>query len=294
MPTIIHIGYPKTATTWFQKSIFPHIANFKYIPKKEIQKYIVSTTESQFEKFLPDFKNKLSYHNIILSDEDYVTNKPEHISPTEKAKRLQQLFPDAQIILFIRNQPDIISSAYSQYIKAGGTLNANQYIETLMYSKKLSHWQYDTIIKIYQNLFGKKSVHIYLYESIFHPNFLNIFTQHFNFQLKKDFVSTKQLNKQLCPTILTMTRFLNRFTKRQLYSKFPPKSYYFHIPFLFTVSRIKMNILNVIFCSSKRPNTYKILGKQNIKIIQDYFKASNNILMNDLIIKEIANYHYPF
>ena len=293
MSPIIHIGYPKTATTWFQKSIFPNISNFKLIPKETLQKYIVSASEGEFEKFIVDYKKLLPDNNFILSDEDFITNKPEHISPIEKAKRLQKLFPNAQIILFIRNQPDIIASAYSQHIKAGGTLNPNQYIETLIQSDKLSLWKYDKIIEIYQNLFGKSAVNVFLYESINQPDFLLKFFQQFKFQLKENNISKKLYNKHLCPFVLSITRALNHFTKHQLYTKFPPKSYYFHVPLLFLISRINMNFLNTIFCFSKHLSPKKIIGKENIYNIQEYFKLSNKRLINDLNIKEIVTHHYP-
>jgi len=293
MTQIIHIGYPKTATTWFQKSIFPNISNFKLIPKETIQKYIVSTSEDEFEKFIVDCKKLIPDNNFILSDEDFITNKPEHIPPIEKAKRLQKLFPEAQIILFIRNQPDIIASAYSQHIKAGGTLNPDQYIETLIQSDKLSHWEYDKIIKIYQNLFGKRSVNIFLYESINQQDFLTKFSQQFNFQLKNNNVSTKLYNKHLCPLILSITRKLNHFTKYQLYTKFPPKSYYFHVPLLFSILRIKMNFLNSIFCFSRHSYAHKIFRNKEFNLIKNFFIESNQKLFNELDIKDISKYNYP-
>ena len=36
--SIIHIGYPKTATSWLQREFFPKVNNISIIPKKEIFK----------------------------------------------------------------------------------------------------------------------------------------------------------------------------------------------------------------------------------------------------------------
>jgi len=34
---IIHIGYPKTASTWFQKAFYPHLKSPRYIGRDAIK-----------------------------------------------------------------------------------------------------------------------------------------------------------------------------------------------------------------------------------------------------------------
>ena len=49
MTQFIHVGYPKTGTTWLQKQIFPYIENHKKIIKGIILKNITSSLVSEPE-----------------------------------------------------------------------------------------------------------------------------------------------------------------------------------------------------------------------------------------------------
>ena len=32
---LLHIGYPKTGTTWFQKRFYPNVENYKYYERED-------------------------------------------------------------------------------------------------------------------------------------------------------------------------------------------------------------------------------------------------------------------
>ena len=113
---LIHIGYPKSGTTWFQKNFYPNVKNAGYIPRNDVQDHIIrpyaigfDTTESA------QFFNQEQDNNLIICEElllasvrsggfnGFVTKEIGH--------RLKSIFPNAIIVIFIRNQVDLIASA---------------------------------------------------------------------------------------------------------------------------------------------------------------------------------------
>ena len=108
----IHVGLPKTATTYLQKFVFPQIKGINY--------------------FSPAYVSMPNYILSIEADERPILISDEHLSShyflDEKgwkcgsrftiANRLKKLFPDANIIIVIRNKDDWARSLYIQYLKS--------------------------------------------------------------------------------------------------------------------------------------------------------------------------------
>ena len=46
---IVHIGYHKTATTWFQKSIWPSLASHDWVPRKVTQEALLNPPGMHFD-----------------------------------------------------------------------------------------------------------------------------------------------------------------------------------------------------------------------------------------------------
>ena len=133
MSTIIHIGYPKTASTWFQKSLFPAVENYALVGKTIIEEQLLKPGAFSFDPdecrnfFATRFKEP-----ILISDERFLGSFNlgwnNGAYARELSERLNQVFPEATILMVIRNQADIIASAYAQYIKDGGTISIKRYL----------------------------------------------------------------------------------------------------------------------------------------------------------------------
>ena len=132
MGPIFHVGYPKTATRWFQESLFPFIKGIQIIDKEDIFEYIIKPDSLSFVPL-----NALRHFN--LSEKDTALFSSHEFIGTnyhfgfngymikENALRIHQLYPDARIVLFIRNQADIIASSYAQYVKNNGAMTFKRY-----------------------------------------------------------------------------------------------------------------------------------------------------------------------
>lgn len=106
---IIHVGLPRTGTTFLQKEFFPKIKNaFVYGP---FNKYLCISSKFEHDKI-----------NIISDELLSIDCLLDRIEQREEVLlRLKILFPSAKIIFVLRDKESFQKSFYSEYIKWGGT-----------------------------------------------------------------------------------------------------------------------------------------------------------------------------
>lgn len=303
MQPIFHVGYPKTATSWLQKNFFPYIKNGDYIPRRITFETFVQPSTYAFNPDEIRLKFPDSKHDyLIFSLEGFIgTNHNFGLNgymTSEHAKRMHQVYPDAMIILFIRNQYDIISSTYLQYIKGGGTYNIKKFI----YHKHLKniaaltlfnweYFEYHKVIRMYQKLFGKDNVHIFVYEDFASDtlHFVREMSQSFNFQVDLDNINYSRVNPSSRQLARIFALLANLFTERKMINKY----YLVHIPGWFEFSRRIINKMNQNKLFGKRLQSGNILTKRIITDIGNHYRESNNILIDEIKLTQIRNYNYP-
>lgn len=86
------------------------------------------------------------------------------------ARRLSDLFGEAKIIVFIRNQPDYIISLYRfHYGKARHSYSFKEYLQVHWDNKVngfVYHLDYYKLVTVYANLFGRDKIGIFLFEEL--------------------------------------------------------------------------------------------------------------------------------
>ena len=130
---IIHIGYPKAASTWLKSNFFPSSKRFRMVEENDIIDHIIKPNALTFNQdHSRIFIEKKYRDNIIISESmlsgSLVMTGNNSVYTKEISNRLKSIFPDAQIIIILRNQPEIITSSYLEYIKKGGSYNVNRYL----------------------------------------------------------------------------------------------------------------------------------------------------------------------
>jgi len=180
---LIHIGYPKAASTWLQYEIFSQAQagfmspwgpyqGFNRIPEGSEQFIIKNpfrfSPEAVRQVFEPGLYEAYKRGLIpVLSDELLMSDHANNRYWTkEVADRLHAVFPKARILIFIREQKSMIKSSYGQYLIGAGNVTIRQYIIGSSKSRRLGfgaicrldHLEYDLPIKYYQNLFGIDNV----------------------------------------------------------------------------------------------------------------------------------------
>ena len=289
--TILHIGYPKTGTTWFQKNYFPFVKGVSFYSHTTIQELIGTNNDRLDEnKAKKNIALAQKKGHLVISDESLLQG-PKKMEAS--ALYHKHVFEDATVILFIRNQVKKYASNYSEYIKAGGTKTfANFLIKPNgEYNGGEKHC-YDKTLDIYYSIFGRENVFIYLYED-FEDNpvkFIQEFTKKHMLDIDLEQINFKRVNRSLPRKLIQLKRILNKFTKRQTgwVALKTRKDYIFHIPLWYEITHILFKQLSKIGFRSKG-----ILSTKDKAMVADFFRESNRRLMEDYGFEEIKRYNYP-
>jgi hypothetical protein len=188
--TVIHIGFPKTATTTLQNHLFAKHPGIHYPGKpyqdndlkgmirdlviQESTVYQAENLEQYIDKHLaaePGTGKKV----LLISDETFVSAAKVRDKGIV-AHRLKNLFPAAKILVTIRNQMDAVKSGYI----GGGRLLGNvpkkyknmiisfkdwlEICENMYHGDFVRNVVYFDTIDYYTGLFGKENICILLFE----------------------------------------------------------------------------------------------------------------------------------
>ena len=199
--TIIHIGLQKTASTYLQKVFFPSLKNVTYIGRPYTQENFAFNTLQyaddilynpvSMQKEICKIENSFPDNDTLLISDELFSGYAFYglMNRSVIASRLKQAFPGAEIVLFFRNQEELILSLYNQYIKSahidsyldesflylpgkgmelGGWNNdKHKWTKQNRYIHQhgvfcTEHFRYTNIYEFYNRLFDK--VHVFLYE----------------------------------------------------------------------------------------------------------------------------------
>lgn len=190
--TVIHIGFPKTATTTLQNHLFAKHPGILYLGKpypdddlkgmisrlvmQESTVYQAENLEQYIDKYLAE-ELETGKKVFLISDETFVSAAKVRDKGVV-AHRLKDLFAAAKILVTIRNQMDAVKSGYI----GGGRLLGNvpkkyknmivSFKDWLETSAKMYHGDfvrnviYFDTIDYYAGLFGKENICILLFEDL--------------------------------------------------------------------------------------------------------------------------------
>lgn len=175
---ILHIGYPKAASTflqqWFQKHpqiTYQHHAIAGLTQSHDICKQAAATTQSTdknaFAKkiFVTSHEKFSVWSGANATNLDALTQKydPLKIYQQNICNTLHTLFPEAKILIITRNVHDLLKSGYSQVLKMGSSLN---HLEIFEYNQNyfLDIADYNYLINLYAQKFGIQNLIVLPFE----------------------------------------------------------------------------------------------------------------------------------
>lgn len=304
----IHIGFPKTASTYLQMKVFPNIEEIHFANKEEsMNKWLgrLRSFDTSYFNNQPNICEKLESEygenqKILISKEGLVGNPFANFSDnTSIAHTLKKSFPDAKILIIIRKQDDLLNSLYSLYLKFGGRRKVKDF---LFYGKNgfthsgLYTWDnrdpalpplgvspyclnYDNIVSNYIEIFGKKNIKILPYELLKHDQD-DFFEEIANFvecpNLKIN-VDNTPVNRNKMGGSVKFMRFINRFARVDNNALgFIPINKTKHSDFSF-LTRIWTNIA---------PKRFK-----TIKSISNLYNKKSQSLIDENLREEIMKIH---
>jgi hypothetical protein len=183
-PVAVHIGYHKTATTWLQHDVFPHHPQLhSYVAgrvwKDPFLRCIVADTDREFDTE----RARAAYEQGLvrlgsLGASDVVVVSAERLSGHAAsggydtfriAERLRATLPEARVLIVVRSQIEMIESEYRQLVGEGyagriSSLWSSDPWKTTGFD--LGHYEYDGLVREYQDRFGADRVAVFTYEGI--------------------------------------------------------------------------------------------------------------------------------
>ena len=303
---IIHVGYPKAASTTLQCNLFfkhseinylsvhgpTHEENFqidenlrklyKYLVRLNGIEYHYSNTRNFFndviKKYMSSEKRNLFSHEMLINQ--------GKLDNALRAYRLKEIFPNAKIIIVLRNQVNMAISMYdmSPFIELGNELRYITFYQWLEmkfkypYNNFLGGLKYYEIIKFYKQLFGGNNVEVFLFEEL-SKNMEN-FAQKMSDFINIDANETKHLlaNK---PANTAKSNYVHNLRLKLIpgiqFSKVLPKSTHKYL----------VNKLTEVLPSKK-----SVMSQYHVDKMHETYGLSNRKLMDEFGL-DVARYNYP-
>ncbi len=170
MTLLVHPGFHKTATSWLQSTVFAESRLFSsLLDHGEIDDLLVRPHEFNFDAeaaksriaalradgksgIVDVVSSEILSGNILLGSRDSAA----------LAGRLAASCPGAKVLLTVRAQRPIMKSIYLQYIKRGGQLSIEEYLnfepEPGYFWFDLRTLEFDRLAQLYADLFGSENV----------------------------------------------------------------------------------------------------------------------------------------
>jgi hypothetical protein len=305
----IHIGLPKSASTYLQSEIFPNLDCLN-IPRFDpnINKLFEDYFHRPSLDYTSDVNALLSQSNgqVIFSNERpdiYTSDSRLRSTFTQMYKHL---FPGAKIILIIRRQDNFIESLYANMVMNGAWYSPLFYIGKKSYSMRnpkvmrfptvnLDYLDWLEHVTELHSLFGKENVLVLPFELLTESStkFVKKITDFMNIPYPTSLPPAKKVNNSLCTGAIHFRRILNRFINSET------NPFYFLIENPFRNSN--NNLLKTIskYINFNYPLKYFFRVNCNKKIYSNKIRqeilhnySNSNQLLQKLIDTDLEKYGY--
>jgi len=190
MKKYVHIGYPKSGSTWLQWNLFPKHRQIFHLGRAYgdtiidddvrlvLWSDLIEKPEFLFDEaaarrcFVRYFEQAEAMSGITACgiSHELITNTAHgRVDLSERARRVARIFgPGTEIIMVVRNQLSFIRSLYTGLLKEGGiTRTYDQFLFYFYYDQDRSPFStlfYDKVYELYADLFGAEHVHVVPFE----------------------------------------------------------------------------------------------------------------------------------
>ena len=286
---IIHIGFPRTGTSWLQTNFFPFVKNCTYIPRKIIQEKLIHPSSLSFNADILRELKKNSKRVII--SEEMITGRVRagnvnHLFFKEYIGRLKRAFPNAHYILVIRNQLTAIQSMYNLYIEKGGTYKLKRFLSEEFRLQQLQlfakeYYNYENTLNYLSESINVNNFSVFLYEDLTfdQKGFVSKLVGDFGLELDLPTIRLDPVNESLSERDLKLKRLLNHFTRMGISFK----HYYIHVPGIYNITPRKGS--NSSKKHSRLPN--------EILWLSEYYAESNQRIMERYQLRGMQTFNYP-
>lgn len=177
---LVHIGYHKTGSTWLQDHLFSRADAGFTVPfnrKTVLQDALISPQPLMFDAaeckrlLRPAVDRLLAAGRIPVITSESLSGEINSggWQAKEMADRIKSVFPDARILVVIREQKSMVLSSYAMYLRGHGLASLKDFLDPPRPALgqpffSLDYLNYDRLIAYYQALFGRDRVLALPYE----------------------------------------------------------------------------------------------------------------------------------
>lgn len=219
MLPLIHIGYHKTATTWLQENFFRNSQVGFAVRNGSDRIFREFVTRNPFLFEVTQVQAMLNKHllpmpatpHVPVITQERLSGSP-HTGGYDSqaiADRLKKVFPEARILIVVREQSGLILSGYKQYVRNGGQQSLARYMfppENGWYhipAFRFDFFEFHALVEYYQALFGEPQVLVLPYELFVNqPNvFLKTILEFNGLEYNEALVSALPLQQRSHPSL---------------------------------------------------------------------------------------------
>jgi len=317
-PDFIQIGFNKCGTTYFEKELYGkhhdinclQIGRCGSLESLFISKFILPDAlefdrkmfEDEFKKQYISIRKKGKINGLIFESFTFLYGR--RIDRKNIVDRLKRSFPSTKIIFPVRNQNSWLVSHYNQYIKSGGRLNFDAFIDQVLNNPFLDGYYIDWWPLIsYINKSFPKNFYCIVYEQ-FEKDNQKTANQVYKFLgISNATVNLHRVNKSLKPNITKINRIINLFLKydqgdsQYSYKRGDCRSntpsiykhkirllYKYYKPYLHRA----LSLINKIIPMGKRVN----LDAKQMELVRIRY-GKNNLSLQKFLNIDLKNMGYP-
>jgi hypothetical protein len=181
--TFLHVGFPKTGTTTLDAQVFPRLSGVRYLGTLQREQPLRRLFEvdllskDRLEYDAPAVHQELwtairqacgdDPRPLLFSNHSLTFTWTNHIDRLTVAERLRELFDDAEILIVVRHQIEMLESMYRHLLTNGVYLSFPTFLKGLereFHRSPLPQLKFCEVVRMYERMFGDKRVHVYCYE----------------------------------------------------------------------------------------------------------------------------------
>ena len=298
--TIFHVGFHKTATTWFQTRVYPTVSNATMLPTDTVRELLIAPRAFEFdpETTLREL-DRVAGRTILCHEElsGNIHSAGLHgMLSKEIAGRLHRTDPGGHVVILLRNQFDMAVSAYRQYVRVGGTYRLDRYVHPAGHRPHraplfdFGHLDYRLLVEHYLGLFGRERVSVFLFEELQRDSaaFLDGFLGRLGLVAEPADIDHRPERAGYGDRTMQLARVLNAFSADEL----PYKYHLVHIPGSHRVAQRLLDRINQVPAFARKRPAVELLGPETVQAIRDRFGESNRRLAFELDLP-LAAHGYP-
>lgn len=174
---VVHVGYHKTGSSWLQEELFPVLEDvavpldFGTILEAIVTPHPFVFDEAKFwDEYGATLRAAASKTNVTVLSSERLSGSPHSGGYDSRilTQRIQRLFPEAKILVVVREQMQMIASNYREYIRGGGTCSLKRYLNPPVANHRPmfdpDYFRYDKFVEQYYEAFGTDQVKVLPFE----------------------------------------------------------------------------------------------------------------------------------